>query len=138
MTPDVNARMSAPRRDIPRLRTHSARPNPKGTNSKTFRQSSKVPALFNPLCRRKGERAPGYLEWMTNVKGNKVKNKIPAIARIRIRLDQSGEGIKPCSGLAGFFICLDKRSPGEQFLSLTWPLSLPVLCIFHDVPSEGH
>src|ERR1700729_1034549 len=71
-------------------RSFSASPNPKGTNNKTFRKTSKVPQVFTPPPSKKGNGPPKGLDWKSKRKGKSVKKRIPTIAAIRNRLVQPG------------------------------------------------
>jgi len=71
-------------------RSFSAKPKPNGTNSKTFKKTSRGPQVFMPLPSKKGHGLPKGLDWKSKRKGKSVKKRIPAIAAIRNRFDQPG------------------------------------------------
>lgn len=86
----ANAIIKADRADFPLSLNFSARPKPKGIKSKTFRNASKNP-LFWLLPKKNGD-APFGSRWKLKRKGYIVKNKMPAVASIKIRFDQLDAG----------------------------------------------
>src|SRR5271170_7125659 len=76
------------RRDLPRSLKYSARPNPNGNISNTFKKmSSELPVLPIPAIK--------ISEWPEGIakrKGNSVRKRIPATESERIRRDQDMQG----------------------------------------------
>src|ERR1700683_1691665 len=88
MAPAARAIQKVAIRDILRSRSFSASPKPKGTNNKTFRNTSRRPAVLVSAPNKKGEVLPGSFAWKSKRKGESVRNRIPAIAAIKKRFDQ--------------------------------------------------
>jgi hypothetical protein len=88
MAPVARAIQKIAMRDIFRSRNFSAKPNPKGTNNKTFRKISSGPPIFVAGPNKNGEVLPGSFAWKSKRKGESVRNRIPASAAIKKRFDQ--------------------------------------------------